>query len=245
MQRLFVRSRLAAGMVIELDRGQANYIVNVLRMQPGDPILLFNGEDGEWQASLAERNRRAAATLAVGEMTRPQAPPSDLVYMFAPLKHARLDYLIEKAVEMGVGRLMPVITQHTQVHHLNLDRLAANATEAAEQTGVLVVPPIAEPADIGDVIDRWGEKEGGRTILFCDEGSPAVGPLAVLQGLRPGPLALLIGPEGGFSDGERRFLRSKPFVRTLSLGPRILRADTAAIAALALVQATLGDWRGV
>ncbi|MFO1184387.1 MAG: 16S rRNA (uracil(1498)-N(3))-methyltransferase [Bauldia sp.] len=244
MQRLFVRSRLAAGMNIELDRGQTNYIANVLRMEAGAPILLFNGEDGEWQAEVGERNRRAAVTLAVVEQTRPQPPPYDLVYMFAPLKHARLDYLVEKAVEMGVGRLMPVTTQHTQVHHLNLDRLAANAIEAAEQTGILTVPPIAPPADIGDVIDGWQAKEGGRTILFCDEGSPVANPLAVLQGLKTGPLAVLVGPEGGFSDSERRFLRSKPFVTTLSLGPRILRADTAAVAALALVQAALGDWRG-
>jgi len=243
MQRLFVRSRLSAGMVIELDRGQANYIVNVLRMVPGDPILLFNGEDGEWQAVVADRGRRSTAGLAVEAQTRPQPPPFDLLYLFAPLKQARLDYLVEKAVEMGVGRLRPVLTQHTQVHRLNVERMQANATEAAEQTGVLVVPPVAEPVDIGDLIDGWVEKEGKRRILFCDEGGEEQDPIATLRGLPAGPLALLIGPEGGFSDNERRYLRSKPFVTPLSLGPRILRADTAAVAALALIQSVVGDWK--
>ena len=240
--RLFVRAGLAAGVTIELDRGQVNYLVNVLRMGDGDGILVFNGRDGEWRASLVMEGRRARHLVA-GEPVRPQPPPPDLDYLFAPLKQARLDYLVEKSVEMGVGRLRPVLTQHTQVRALNLDRLRANAVEAAEQCGILTIPAIATPVALRDLLDRWTAEDGDRRIVFCDEGDGGGDPLAVLAGLGAAPLAVLVGPEGGFSDEERRNLLSLPFVTAIPLGPRILRADTAAVAALALVQATCGDWK--
>jgi 16S rRNA (uracil1498-N3)-methyltransferase len=240
-QRLFVRSRLAAGMLVELDRGQANYLTNVLRMRPGDPILLFNGRDGEWKARLTEGRR---PVLAVESETRAQTPPSNLHYLFAPLKQARLDYMVQKAVEMGVGRLRPAVTRHTQVGRVNIERLSANAVEAAEQCGILTIPDVDEPAPLAELILSWADAENGRRIVFCDEDEAGADPLATLAGLPAGPLAVLVGPEGGFSADERELLRRQDFVTPLALGPRILRADTAAVAALALVQATRGDWRG-
>jgi len=243
-QRLFLRAILAPGAAIELDRSQANYLVNVLRLSPGDRVRVFNGQDGEWQAALAERGRRAHV-LVVGEQTRPQTAAPDLHYLFAPLKQGRLDYMVQKAVEMGAGRLRPVLTQHTQLTRLNLQRLEANAIEAAEQCGLLSLPHIDEPVALRDLIEQWPEAEAGRRIIFCDEEEDGRDPLAVLAATPAGPLAVLIGPEGGFSADERYALRSVPFVTPISLGPRILRADTAAVAALALVQATRGDWRTV
>jgi 16S rRNA (uracil1498-N3)-methyltransferase len=239
-QRLFVRPRLAAGMLVELDRGQANYLVNVLRMRPGDPILLFNGRDGEWKARLADGRR---PVLAVETETRPQTPPSNLHYLFAPLKQARLDYMVQKAVEMGVGRLRPAITRHTQVGKVNVERLAANAIEAAEQCGILTIPEVDEPASLSELVLAWSDAENGRRLVFCDEDEAGSDPLTVLSALPAGPLAVLVGPEGGFSAEERELLRRQPFVTPLPLGPRILRADTAAVAALALVQAVRGDWK--
>lgn len=242
MKRLFVRAGLSPGAEVELDRAQANYLVNVLRMEPGDVLLVFNGRDGEWQASLNAQGRKARS-LRIGEPVRPQPERPDLHYLFAPLKHARLDYMVEKAVEMGVGRLRPVITQHTQVSRLNLERMEANAIEAAEQCGILALPAIDEPAELKPLLDAWQGREGNRRIVFCDEGETGADPLAILSALESSPFALLVGPEGGFSSDERQVLRSRPFVTAIPLGPRILRADTAAIAALALVQAALGDWR--
>ena len=240
--RLFVRPGLFATARIPLDRGQANYLVNVLRLGEGGEILVFNGRDGEWLATLAAAGRRDHV-LVVGAATRPQPAAPDLHYLFAPLKHARLDYMVGKAVEMGAGRLRPVLTQHTQVARLNLERMEANAIEAAEQCGILSIPAIDAAVALGAVIDGWQAVEPGRRIVFCDEGEEGADPLGVLARVEPGPLAVLVGPEGGFSDEERRNLRARPFVTVLPLGPRILRADTAAVAALALVQATLGDWK--
>lgn len=240
--RLYVRAELASGASIELDRAQANYLVNVLRMKDGGAVLVFNGRDGEWRARLVAESRKTHSLL-VGDMIRGQPPSPDLHYLFAPLKQARLDYMVEKAVEMGVGRLRPVLTQHTQVRALNRDRAKANAIEAAEQCGILTIPEIDPPVALGDLLDRWEAEEGRRQIVFCDEGHGGGGPLAVLASLLPSPLAVLVGPEGGFSEAERRNLLSRPFVTALPLGPRILRADTAAVAALALVQAACGDWR--
>ena len=182
-------------------------------------------------------------TLHVETRARAQTPPSDLDYLFAPLKHARLDYMVEKAVEMGVGRLRPVLTRHGQVTRLNRDRVEANAIEAAEQCGILSIPAIDEPTRLDRILDGWQAGEGTRRIIFCDESEEGRDPLATLAALTPSPLAVLIGPEGGFAGDERKHLRALPFVTAIPLGPRILRADTAAVAALALVQATLGDWR--
>ncbi len=244
--RVFLRAALAADERVPLDRGQTNYLVNVLRLGDGDELLVFNGTDGEWRARLVSIGRKqwVVEPLAVN---RPQTPSSDLHYLFAPLKHARHDYVVQKAVEMGVGHLRPVLTRHGQVSRLNPDRMEANAVEAAEQCGILSIPRIDEPVDLEALLSRWQETEPGRQIIFCDEAEADADrdPVGTLAAVPPGvPLAVLIGPEGGFSQGERENLRSLPFVTALSLGPRILRADTAAVAALAIVQAVLGDWRG-
>jgi len=240
--RLYVRAPLSAGAEIDLDRGQANYLVNVLRLKDGDGILVFNGRDGEWTARLLAEGRKAWL-LSVGVLVRPQPAAADLHYLFAPLKHARLDYMVEKAVEMGVGRLRPVLTRHGQVARVNRARMEANAIEAAEQCGILSIPVIDEPVALDGLIARWTEAEGRRRIVFCDEDHGGADPLSVLAELAPGPLAVLVGPEGGFAEEERRLLRTQPFVTAIPLGPRILRADTAAVAALALVQAAIGDWQ--
>jgi 16S rRNA (uracil1498-N3)-methyltransferase len=240
--RLFIDAPLAADAVVTLDAKQANYLVNVLRLGEGDSVLVFNGRDGEWRGTLGASGRKTWQ-LVVGAQTRPQTPPSDLHYLFAPLKHARLDYTVEKAVEMGAGRLRPVITRHTQVTRVNVERMRANAIEAAEQCGILSLPEIDEPRPLPDVLSAWAEEQPGRRLIFCDEGDEGADPIAVLAALPPSPLAVLIGPEGGFSVEERAQLRALPFVTAISLGPRILRADTAAVAALAVVQAVLGDWR--
>jgi 16S rRNA (uracil1498-N3)-methyltransferase len=238
-QRLFVRPDLVAGANIDLERGQANYLLNVLRMQQGDAILLFNGRDGEWRARIAETGRRGCR-LIVEERRREQTAAPDLHYLFAPLKHARLDYMVQKAVEMGAGRLRPVLTHFTQVARINLARMEANAIEAAEQCGILSLPDIEGPRKLGGVLAEW---EAERRLVFCDERAPTASPIDALKNLPRGPAALLIGPEGGFSDEERDDLLARPYVTAISLGPRILRADTAAVAALALVQAFIGDWR--
>jgi 16S rRNA (uracil1498-N3)-methyltransferase len=240
--RLFLRAPLADGALVDLDPKQANYLVNVLRLPAGAAIRVFNGRDGEWQATLTAEGRKAHA-LVIGDETRPQPPAPDLHYLFAPLKQARLDYMVGKAVEMGVGRLLPVLTQHGQVARLNRERMQANAVEAAEQCGILSIPAIDEPVPLRTLIDGWAAGEGSRRIVFCDEGDGTSDPLKILSALEPSPLAVLIGPEGGFSAAERDMLRGQSFVTAIPLGPRIIRADTAAVAALALVQATLGDWR--
>lgn len=243
-QRLFLQAELATGIAVPLDRAQSNYLLNVLRFAPGDAVLVFNGRDGEWRAVLAPAGRKAAA-LVVEVPTRPQPPASSLCYAFAPLKHARLDYLIQKAVEMGAGLLQPVLTRHTQGGRLNQDRIRANAIEAAEQCGVLAVPAIGLPVRFEAWLAAWPAQA---PLVFCDEDADERDPVAALslaagRGIGEG-LAVLIGPEGGFAADERAALLAHPAVIRLSLGPRILRADTAAVAALALVQAVLGDWRG-
>jgi 16S rRNA (uracil1498-N3)-methyltransferase len=237
--RLFVRADLSEGMEIAAEHAQANYLINVLRLKTGDNILVFNGRHGEWQARV-ETVGRKSLNLIPEEQVRAQIPTPDLHYLFAPLKHARLDYLVQKAVEMGSGRLQPIVTQFTQVARVNLGRMEANVIEAAEQCGILSIPELATPMRLSDVLAGWDAK---RRLIFCDEAAPIANPLDALKSLSPGPVALLIGPEGGFSPEERDNLLSLPYVTALSLGPRILRADTAAVAALALVQASIGDWR--
>jgi 16S rRNA (uracil1498-N3)-methyltransferase len=251
--RLYVEGALKVGAEIPLNKPQAHYLRNVLRLKPGDGVLVFNGRDGEWKASLPEGKR---AVLTVGEQARPQTAPLDLHYLFAPLKHQRLDYVVQKAVELGVSRLQPVTTQHTQVSRLNLERMRANAVEAAEQCGVLSIPDICAPLTFARML---AARKPDRLLVFCDEDAEVKDPVAVLAHARqaptamlpltmtsaagPQPLALLIGPEGGFSEDERAALLKQSNIVRLSLGPRILRADTAAVAALALIQAVLGDWR--
>ncbi|HEX2215351.1 MAG TPA: 16S rRNA (uracil(1498)-N(3))-methyltransferase [Xanthobacteraceae bacterium] len=242
--RIYVAERLAPGTAVSLEQAQAHYLLNVLRLGAGESVLVFNGQDGEWSAGLTVSGRKAAS-LELMEQTRAQTPPCDLHYLFSPLKHARLDYMVQKAVEMGASRLQPVLTRHTQVSRVNLARMRANAIEAAEQCGILNLPDIAEPVSLQRLIDRF---EPERLLVFCDEQAEVQDPIAALdayacaRAARPS-LAVLTGPEGGFAADERQALLALPRVVRLALGPRILRADTAAVAALAMVQAALGDWR--
>ena len=238
--RLHVDQPLQTGAAVALAPPQAHYLTHVLRLGPDDPVLLFNGRDGEWRGHLAVAGKRAL-TVRLEAQTRPQTVTNDLHYLFAPLKRARLDYMVQKAVEMGVGRLVPVMTRHTQAERVNVERMRANAIEAAEQCGVLRLPEIAEPAPLARALAAI---EPTRLLVFCDEDAPVADPMAALAAASgASSLAVLVGPEGGFSEDERGALLARsPSVR-LALGPRILRADTAAVAALALVQAVLGDWR--
>jgi 16S rRNA (uracil1498-N3)-methyltransferase len=237
--RLYVSHDLATGAEVKLEPQQTNYLVNVLRLGAGASVLLFNGRDGEFSASLTTSARKAAS-LAVGARRRAQEAPPDVEYLFAPLKHARLDYMAQKAIELGARRLRPIITRHTQVARVNLERLRANAIEACEQCGVIWTPEIAPIEPLGEALKRWPAE---RLLVFCDEEAEMANPLDALAAARAdGGVGLLIGPEGGFDDDERAAILSAPRVLRLSLGPRVLRADTAAVAALALIQATLGDW---
>ncbi len=241
--RLFVEPALGEGADVPLGQGPANYLRNVLRLSESATVLVFNGRDGEWRARLASPGKRSLH-LVLEERLRPQEPLSDLHYLFAPLKQARLDYMVQKAVEMGAGRLVPVLTRHTQVRRVNRERMAANVREAAEQCGIIAVPPVDEPVELPDLL---GALEAGRTLVVADEAESAGGrdPLAQLSAVpRRAPVSVLVGPEGGFHGDERALLDKVPGRVTLSLGPRILRADTAGVAALALVQAACGDWRG-
>jgi 16S rRNA (uracil1498-N3)-methyltransferase len=238
--RLFVVGDLASGVVLPLDPAQQNYLLNVLRMNEGAKLLVFNGRDGEWRAELRKPTRKTGV-LALIEPVRPQEAPGVLRYAFAPLKSARLDYIVQKAVEMGAGRIAPVITRRTQISRLKEDRLRANAIEAAEQCGILTLPDI-EPEVMLDVfLARLQPEEG---LIFCDEDAELADPVTALQIMEAkARLTLLIGPEGGFAPEERAEILKHPGLCRLSLGPRILRADTAAVAAMALIQSTLGDWR--
>lgn len=238
LQRLFVAAALAPGASFDAAPEQSHYLASVLRMAEGAELLVFNGREGEWRARIAARGRRSIR-LEVIEQTRPQPAAPTLLYCFAPLKKERLDYLVQKAVEMGAGRLQPVITRHTQIGRINSGRLRANIVEAAEQCGVLAIPELGEAESLERMLAGW---EKGRRLIFCDEACPGNDPMPILGAVTETRLGLLVGPEGGFSDAERAMLRSLPFVTAIPLGPRILRADTAAVAALALIQATIGDW---
>ena len=239
LQRLFVKSPLRVGAAVELEAEQAHYLGNVLRMKQGARLLVFNGKDGEWCAELSAIGKKKAQ-LMLEHQTRPQEEGPDLHYLFAPLKRSRLDYMAQKATEMGASVLRPVITRHTIAERVKVERLLANAIEAAEQCGILRVPEVTEPEKLATVLADWDER---RLLIFADEAAPHASPIEALKASRPRPLAVLIGPEGGFEREERAALLAKPCVLPISLGPRVMRADTAAVAALALVNAALGDWR--
>lgn len=238
-QRLFVTAELAGAAQVPCTSAQGHYLINVLRLRAGDSILLFNGRDGEWRAEIAKAGKRTC-TLVVRERVRAQASGPDVHYLFAPLKRARLDYVVQKATELGVAELRPVLTRRTIAERVNLDRMRANAIEAAEQCGILRVPEVRAPATLDRVLADW---DCARRLIFCDEGAEMQNPIAALRGTAPEPVAVLVGPEGGFTEEERARILAVPCTTRISLGPRVMRADTAAVAALALVNATLGDWR--
>lgn len=239
-QRLYVEAPLLDGGTVTLGREQAHYALNVLRLDDKAPILLFNGRDGEWLGRL-ERSGKRDAVIVLERRTRAQTPAGDVQYLFAPLKQARLDYVVQKAVEMGASLIRPVLTRHTQVSRINRDRMVANVVEAAEQCGILSVPRVDDEIRLEALLDGWDDS---RLMVFCDEDAPEADAVEALRRAPAGPLSLIVGPEGGFSEDERTRLLRLPKVLRLSLGPRILRADTAAVAALALVQAVRGDWKG-
>jgi 16S rRNA (uracil1498-N3)-methyltransferase len=237
--RLFVEAGLAQGARLDCTPAQANYLTNVMRMKPGDALAVFNGSDGEWLARMVEA-RKGRCTLEAETQLRAQTGGPDIHYLFAPLKKARLDYMVQKATELGVAALLPVMTRRTVAERVNSERMRANVIEAAEQCGVLRLPELREPEKLATVLRDWPAE---RALIFADEAAPVASPLEALDALTKGPAALLIGPEGGFDEAERDMLLKLPFVHAISLGPRIMRADTAAVAALALMNAVLGDWR--
>jgi len=236
--RLYVDAPLAAGAEVALDGAKTHYLANVMRFKAGDRLAIFNGRDGEWRASIAEM-RRNTCTLVAEIETRPQQAAAGPLLLFAPIKPTRTALLIEKACELGVSEFQPVSTQYSQVKRIKLERYRAHAIEAAEQCGRLEVPPIRPLTPLAEVLNDW---QPARRLLFCDEtgGPPALDALAAAP---PAPWAILVGPEGGFSPPERELIKSRPFSLAVSLGPRTLRSETAAIAALSLWQATLGDLR--
>lgn len=237
--RLHLDAALQNEQDIPLEREQAHYLIHVLRLVGGDVVEVFNGRDGAWLAYITDVGKKGASIRCERRLAEVTLPP-DIDYLFAPLKHARLDYMVQKATELGVRRLRPVMTARTIAERVNLERMRANAIEAAEQCNLVFVPEVLEPEPLAKVIGAW---DGARHLIFCDETAREQNPLSSLAGVAP-PAAVLVGPEGGFTDEERAMLRARPFVTGISLGPRILRADTVAIAALAVVQAAIGDWGG-
>ena len=234
--RLYVDQPLGKGQTVSLTKEQAHYLFGVMRLAAGAVLSLFNGHDGEWAAEVAEAGKKGGSLLCT-EQTRPLQMPPDLWLLFAPIKKERTDFIVEKAVELGAGRIVPVQTEFTNSGRVKQDRLQAHAVEAAEQCGGTFVPEVAEMERLGRLLDTWPT---GRRLIFCDE--TMLGAATALAGQSRGPWAILIGPEGGFSEAERTRLRALPYALSVSLGPRILRADTAAVAALTLWQSALGDW---
>lgn len=234
--RLFVDAPLQAGQAVAMDSAQANYLFNVMRLGQGAQVLLFNGADGEWRAEVAQTGKRGGILICAAQ-TAPQIMPPDLWLLFAPLKKARTDFLVEKSVEMGAARICPVQTQHTHADRIRQDKMRAHAVEAAEQCGATYVPAVDDLAQLDKVLTTW---DAGRSLFWADEA--LAGQTLPMTGVKGAPAALLIGPEGGFSGAEKTRLRALPFVRPFSLGPRILRAETAAVAALTLWQTQMGDW---
>ncbi|MDU8946071.1 16S rRNA (uracil(1498)-N(3))-methyltransferase [Ovoidimarina sediminis] len=237
--RLYVDHPLGAEQSVPLTRDQAHYLFGVMRLDTGATVTLFNGRDGAWAATAVRQGKRDGR-LVCTEQTAPLALPPDLWLLFAPIKKARTDFIVEKAVELGAARILPVQTEFTNAERIRRDRLQAHATEAAEQCGATYVPEVAELQRLPALLSCWPEDRG---LLFCDEARAGAAPFDLGQRLRPGPWAILIGPEGGFSDAERARITALDTAEPISLGPRILRADTAAVAALTLWQAALGDWR--
>ncbi len=249
--RLYLDAPFSAGARLPLEKDQAHYLLTVMRRKPGDRVRVFNGRDGEWRATIAEASRRHAM-LAIGEQTRTQVSPPDLALYFAPVKKARTDFIVEKATELGARTITPVMTARTIAERVKTERLALIAREAAEQTERLELPQIGEPVSLTALVKDW---EAGRTLIFCDEGGDddskpwggeagRAAPIAgALSDAKAGPCAIVIGPEGGFAPEERALLRSQAFVLPVTLGPRILRADTAVVAAMSVWQALCGDWR--
>ena len=237
--RLFVGDPLRAGAGVVPGDAQAHYLLHVMRAKPGDRVLLFNGSDGEWLARIAGVSKRSCS-LECERQTEPQSEVPDVWLCFAPIKKTPADYVVQKATELGVRVLQPVFTRRTIVSRVNLERMRANAVEAAEQSARLSVPATREPAALGKLLAAW---PNGRRLIFCDEGEDTRPIAAVLTAENDQPFAILTGPEGGFDPSERQLLRAQPFVVPVSLGPRILRADTAALAALAIWQSVKGDWR--
>ncbi|SFB00102.1 16S rRNA (uracil1498-N3)-methyltransferase [Poseidonocella pacifica] len=235
--RLYVAQELGAGQTVPLEREQAHYLFGVMRLSSGDRLAIFNGRDGEWRAEVTEAGKRGGVLTCLERTAKLRLPP-DLWLLFAPIKKARTDFIVEKAAEMGARRIVPVTTDFTNSERLRQDRLQAHAIEAAEQCGGTFVPEVADLQKLSHLLDTWPDD---RNLMFCDETQ--AGAHQGLDAAPRGPWAILIGPEGGFSDAERDRLRVAPFTHVVSLGPRILRADTAAVAAMTLWQAALGDWR--
>jgi 16S rRNA (uracil1498-N3)-methyltransferase len=234
--RLFVDHPLTQGQTVPLDKDQSHYLFGVMRLQAGALVALFNGRDGEFQAEITVANKRNGALLCLHQSKPLQMPP-DLWLMFAPIKKARTDFIVEKASEMGAAKILPIRTDFTNSERIRQDRLQAHALEAAEQCGGTYVPEVTELQKLDHLLSEWDE---ARQIMFCDES--LVGAAEILGTVQGGKWAILIGPEGGFSDAERKRLHALPFAHAISLGPRILRADTAAVAALTVWQQHLGDW---
>ncbi|MGI9524097.1 MAG: 16S rRNA (uracil(1498)-N(3))-methyltransferase [Hyphomicrobiaceae bacterium] len=237
-QRLFIDTALSEGAVISCNTDQSHYLVNVLRLKAGDKLLVFNGRNGVWRAVIRDADKRSCQ-LCVLVCEAPQMDGPDIDYVFAPLKRARLDYMVQKATEMGVARLRPVFTERTVVDRVNVKRMRSNVIEAAEQCGILRLPEVAEPEKFNVVVGAW---PANRTLVFADEAADVASPIAALRTAVDGPVAVLIGPEGGFTPREREMLLANNTTLRISLGPRIMRADTAAVAVLALVNAVMGDW---
>ena len=237
--RLHLDAGLEHHREITLERDQAHYLTGVLRLAPGDPVSVFNARDGEWLAYLTDVGKKVVKIRCERQVSAVILPP-DIDYCFAPLKHARLDYVVQKATELGARRLRPVMTQRTIAERVNLERMRANVVEAAEQCNLVFVPDVTEPVKLPALMLAWPKD---RALVYCDETAAIASPLDALRPLKA-PAAVLIGPEGGFTDEENALLKSLPFVTAISLGPRIMRADTAAVAAMTLVQAMLGDWHG-
>jgi len=240
-QRLYCDAALHNGAELTLNRDQSHYLINVLRYQTGQEVLIFNGVDGEFRASISVADRKKAQ-LSCHEQTRPQDPMPNLTLVFAPIKKARIDFIAEKATELGVGRIQPVMTDFTQVSRVNTDRMAANAIEAAEQTGRTTIPSVDQPISLQNLLEDWPE---GCHIIFCDEDYAGTASFAFHKQVASlnGPAAILIGPEGGFSPRERDMIRGHKAAVPVSLGQNILRADTAMLAALSLWQGVAGDWK--
>lgn len=244
LPRLFVDYPLSAEGDIVLDKAQSNYLANVLRKKMGDDVILFNGVDGAWRCKIGELSRKKIILNCI-EQINAQVQSFDLWYGFAPLKTGRLDYMVQKATEMGVRSMQPIITEYTQNRRLKVERMRANIIEAAEQCELLNVPQIQSEIFFEDFLSTWKQQHGSRILVFADEGSVANSPLEALTALKGKAIGLLVGPEGGFSPNERQKLLKQDFCAPISLGPRIMRADTAAVTALALIQSTIGDWSSI